>query len=532
MQASSHGTVQNTPISSAESSETLVVETTMSNKNIVTSTTHIVPTSSINEYSSSTQHQIKETTSSVQEMKPAPSSHTSKSSTVRVSNLSQLTHTAGSIPETTTTQLSMLNKKVQTSSSAIIASEISSTTDISVQNPSSTVVLIEHSTFSTSIMTSKASNVVKNFQTTKSSHQSSSPSVVQPKTSPSASSISAIHTHHRHTTTEANQKNFQSTIAMSSTASAVHSHTTPNNPASSETTNFIRAQSSSFQNAFSTSSFTFVSMDNNIIPTSSSSHVHSKIGEIRSTGTTKVLSPTSMFESSSQVDHLDIQDSQSTTTVSSIVTSYVVSSSPTISAAQSSPTSFSMNSLPTSHAINPLPTTYAAKSSPTSHTVNSSPTNSSEISSPRSDAVNSSPSSYVMSLLNTSFIVGQQNTAKISTSVTHHASPSVVMHTISENSTTIKIQLSKTFTTPVVSSSVWIPPYYYPWSNWSKCSRECGGGYTHQTRNCSEHDACSDLGPSINTTICNLHHCDGKFISLIICVALGTCKSDPKLIQI
>jgi hypothetical protein len=78
--------------------------------------------------------------------------------------------------------------------------------------------------------------------------------------------------------------------------------------------------------------------------------------------------------------------------------------------------------------------------------------------------------------------------------------------------TTATIQPTKTFITPVVSSSVWVPPEYHPWGNWSTCSRDCGGGYTYQTRNCSQHGQCDDQGPSINTTTCNFHKCNGKFM--------------------
>jgi hypothetical protein len=89
------------------------------------------------------------------------------------------------------------------------------------------------------------------------------------------------------------------------------------------------------------------------------------------------------------------------------------------------------------------------------------------------------------------------------------ASASINVNT--SDMTTAKIKPTKTSITPVVSSSVWIPPYYHQWSNWSKCSRDCGGGYTYQTRNCSQHGQCDVLGPGINTTICSLYKCNGEF---------------------
>ena len=125
---------------------------------------------------------------------------------------------------------------------------------------------------------------------------------------------------------------------------------------------------------------------------------------------------------------------------------------------------------------------------------------------------------------NASHSIKHLETNNISKSIDLHASSNVHNPTMSKSGTnasvnvdyasektTAKIQPTKTSTTPVVSSSVWIPPYYHPWSNWSTCSRDCGGGYTFQTRNCSHHGHCDHLGPSVNTTICNLHKCNGKF---------------------
>lgn len=508
VQTSSRVAVESSPISSAASSDVSMMESTIRDENIVATTARVVSASKIKEYFSfesskrpthlsTPQHQIKETTSSRQEMERTPSFDTSKSSTVNI--LNQLTHAADSIAETTTTttQSSMIYRNDLTSSSAIIAPRITSTTDISAQNPSSRVVVIEHPTFSANIMSSQASTPVKIIQTTESSQQSSSPSTVENQPSPPASNISTIHTHYHHTTKAAEQKNIQSTIAINSMTTAVHSQTTPDLIASPETTNILPRQSSSFQKAISTSTFTFASMDNKLMPTSSS-HVHSEIEEIHSTRTTRAQLPTSMFESTSQSSNLFILDSVSTSFISSISSSYMANSTPTSEIESPSPTSSAEISSPARSAANSFPNSSAAKSSPTS------------------SVVNSSIASYVMISLNTSSMVERWNTTKISSSIHPHASASVVTHTISENSTTATIQPSKTFATPVLSSSVWVPPYYHPWSNWSICSRVCGGGFTHQTRNCSERDGCGGLGPSINGTICNLHPCNGKFANSLV----------------
>jgi hypothetical protein len=126
--------------------------------------------------------------------------------------------------------------------------------------------------------------------------------------------------------------------------------------------------------------------------------------------------------------------------------------------------------------------------------------------------------------LNKSHTTEHSASNRISTSINHHTSSRMLTPTMSlisgasasinvntSDMTTAKIKPTKTSITPVVSSSVWIPPYYHQWSNWSKCSRDCGGGYTYQTRNCSRHGQCDDLGPGINTTICNLYKCNGEF---------------------
>ena len=506
VQTSSRVAAQSSPISSAASSDVSMMESTIRDENIVATTVRVVSASKINEYFSfesskspthlsTPQHQIKETTSSRQEMELTPSFDTSKSSAENI--LNQLTHAADSIAEatTTTTQSSMIYLNDLTSSSAIIAPRITSTADISAQNPSSRIVVIEHPTFSASIMSSQALTPVKNIQTIESSQQSSSPSIVENQPSPPALSISTIHTHYHHTTKAAEQKNIQSTIAKISMTTAVHSQTTPDLIASPETRNILPRQSSSFQKAIST--FTFASMDNKLMPTSSS-HVLSEIEEIHSTRTTRAQLPTSMFESTSQSSNLFILDSISTSFISSISSSYMANSSPTSEVEVPSPTSSAEISSPARSTANSFPNSSAAKSSPTSSVQNSSIAN------------------YVMISLNTSSMIERWNTTKISSSIYPHASASVVTHTISENSATATIQPSTTFATPVLSSSVWVPPYYHPWSNWSTCSRVCGGGFTHQTRNCSERDGCSGLGPSINRTICNLHPCNGKFANLII----------------
>ena len=107
------------------------------------------------------------------------------------------------------------------------------------------------------------------------------------------------------------------------------------------------------------------------------------------------------------------------------------------------------------------------------------------------------------------------DTNNISTSIHLKISGIGTYSSISSNASHVKIQSiqpTKTSLTPVVSSSVWTPPYYHPWSNWSECSRDCGGGYAHQTRNCSQDGQCDHLGPSVNTTICNLKICNGTFM--------------------
>ncbi|XP_028415638.1 uncharacterized protein LOC114539003 [Dendronephthya gigantea] len=120
--------------------------------------------------------------------------------------------------------------------------------------------------------------------------------------------------------------------------------------------------------------------------------------------------------------------------------------------------------------------------------------------------------------MTSSSILGQLHSYNVTTTNPLHASASAVVSVVLENGTNSSlgdsgmaattIQPSKTFVTPVVSSSVTIPPYYHPWSNWTTCTRKCGGGYIYQTRNCSEEGQCGGLGPSVNTTICNLHKCN------------------------
>ena len=485
-----------------------MMESTIRDEINVATTARVVSATKIKEYFSfesskrpthlsTPRHQIKETTSSREEMELTPSFDTSKSSTVNI--LNQITHATNSIAETstTTTQSSMINRNDRASSSTIIAPRITSITDISAQNPSSSVVVIEHPTFSANIMSSQASTLVKTIQTTESSQQSSSLSIVKNQPSPPASSISTIHALYHHTTKAVQQKNIQSTIAIKSITTAVHSETRPDIIASPETTNILPRQFSRFQKAISTSTFTFASMDNKLMPTSSS-HVHPEIEEIHSTRTTRAQLPTSMFESTSQSSNLFILDSVSTSFISSISSSYMANSSRTSEVEIPSPTISAEISTPAKSAANSFPNSSAAKSSLTS------------------SVVSSSIASYVMISLNTSSMVERWNKTKISSSIHDHASASVVTHAISENSTTATIQPSTTFGTPVLPSSVWLPPYYHPWSNWSTCSRVCGGGFTYQTRNCSKRDGCSGLGPSINRTICNLHPCNGKFANLII----------------
>lgn len=138
-----------------------------------------------------------------------------------------------------------------------------------------------------------------------------------------------------------------------------------------------------------------------------------------------------------------------------------------------------------------------------------------------------SPTSDATTPLNTSNIVGQLHSYSTTATSPIHESTSAVVFAISEDSTNLTLdsshmttaatQPTKTSITPVVSSSVTIPPYYLPWSNWTACTRECGGGYTHQTRNCSKKEQCAGLGSSVNKTICNLHKCNGKLMSRSRC---------------
>ena len=44
------------------------------------------------------------------------------------------------------------------------------------------------------------------------------------------------------------------------------------------------------------------------------------------------------------------------------------------------------------------------------------------------------------------------------------------------------------------------------WSNWSKCTEQCGGGYTSRSRDCDSGD-CTGMGSSFQTGRCNTQPC-------------------------
>lgn len=111
------------------------------------------------------------------------------------------------------------------------------------------------------------------------------------------------------------------------------------------------------------------------------------------------------------------------------------------------------------------------------------------------------------------------STFQIQTDSDKYASTQVILIM----SVTTTVQPSKSTITPALQSSVWIPPYYRSWGNWSTCSRDCGGGYTYRIRNCSYPGQCEIFGPSRNTTICNLRKCNGMLVEIIIEVEFRTC---------
>ena len=46
------------------------------------------------------------------------------------------------------------------------------------------------------------------------------------------------------------------------------------------------------------------------------------------------------------------------------------------------------------------------------------------------------------------------------------------------------------------------------WSDWSKCTRECGGGYQIKTRTCGSNNC---VGGGIVQRACNTQPCDGEW---------------------
>ena len=494
-ETTSYITVQNAPRSSAVTSESPGVETTKIIENVVKSSSGVLSTSKVpghssheimNQPTSSSQLQITKsslyqnietTMAPIPSMRPTSSLERSRSSIV--SNVDQISHTTGNIPEAKTTHSISNMKKVSpsntratqgktatsimTSSSTVLALNVPPTTEIPSQNTTPTILLVKHSTSVANTMTSNpvqnhpsltarsissmyASNLVHNPLSTESQEQVSSSKFAFDSTANTLhSSTAAVFTTSAEPTNifqaQATSEQISSSkFAMDSMTNTLHSSITAASTKFPESTNTFHMQAASAETRPSPSST--VSMDNSIIPTSSS-----EIGRVHSTATTKIQPSASVVENTAELNNSVVVNFMSTSVMSSV-----------------------------------------------------------------------SPTRNVVTSLNTSHTVGHFVTNNIS------ASTSVITPTMSESGTntsinvnagdmtTATIQPTKTFITPVVSSSVWVPPYYHPWSNWSTCSRDCGGGYTYQTRNCSRQGQCDDLGPSVNSTICNFHKCNGMFM--------------------
>lgn len=63
---------------------------------------------------------------------------------------------------------------------------------------------------------------------------------------------------------------------------------------------------------------------------------------------------------------------------------------------------------------------------------------------------------------------------------------------------------------PISFFSTELPPHFLPWSEWSNCTRNCGGGITSRTRNCSKEGQCSHLGELEQREHCNVYKCNSK----------------------